>query len=156
MQTVSPHQKFISYEETKKRARHNFHTSRSNAALLPDVKAAHWPRACGLAARCWHRRLSFAARIKWVCRCSMGDAYNWSTAQRADRHPHLTLCSCYVGRCKSSLGSTCPVSPRHIPSQTHCPQLAARISAGFFSPPDGMVGAASFSHLVVRGSAIST
>ena len=134
-------------KKQKKRARHNFHTSRSNAALLPDVKAAHvahWPRACGLAARCWHRRLSFAARIKWVCRCSMGVAYNWSSAQRADRPPDRQQHTSDVGRCKSSHGSTCPVSPRHIPSQTHSPQPAARISAGFFAQPAaGVAGVAA-------------
>ena len=134
----------------------HFHTSRSNAALLPDVKAAHWPRACGLAARCRHRRLSFAARMKWVCRCSMGVAYNWSTAQRADRHPDLTLRLCYVGRSKSYHERSPTALPRHILSPNHFPERRSRASAWILSPPDGMVGAASFSHLVVRGSATCT
>ena len=67
----------------------------------------------------------------------------------ADRQQHTSD----VGRCKSSLGSTCPVSPRHIPSQTHSPQLTARISAGFFSPPTGIAGAMTSGRLVGHGSA---
>ena len=93
------------------------------------------PLGCGAGVQLRDRRLSCAARIIWVCRCSTGVAYNWSSARRADRPPDRQQHTSDVGRCKSSLGSTCPVSPRHIPSQTHSPQLAARISAGFFAQP---------------------
>ena len=99
------------------------------------------PWGCGAGVQLRDRRLSCAARIIWICRCSTGVAYNWSSAQRADRPPDRQQHTSDVGRCKSSLGSTCPVSPRHIPSQTHSPQLAARISAGFFSPPAAIAGA---------------
>ena len=69
---------------------------------------------------------------------------HWSSAQRADQPPDRQQHTSHVGRCKSSLGSTCPVSPRHIPSQTHSPQLAARISAGFFAQPAaGVAGVAA-------------
>ena len=86
------------------------------------------PWGCGAGVQLRDRRLSCAARIIWICRCSTGVAYNWSSARRADRPPDRQQHTSDVGRCKSSLGSTCPVSPRHIPSQTHSPhssQLAS-------------------------------
>ena len=86
----------------------------------------------------------------------MGVAYNWSTAQRADRHPDLTLCVCYVGRCKSCHERSPTALPRHILSPNHFLERQSRASEWRLSPPDGMVGAASFSHLVVRGSASFT
>ena len=111
------------------------------------------PLGCGAGVQLRDRWLSCAARIIWVCRCSTGVAYNWSSARRADRPPDRQQHTSDVGRCKSSLGSTCPVSPRHIPSQTHSPQLAARISAGFFSLPAGIAGAMTSGRLVGHGSA---
>ena len=108
---------------------------------LPCGSPQTLAQVCGLAARKRHRCSSCAASITWVCGTSMGVAYNWSSVQRADRPPDRQQHTSDVGRCKSSLGSTCPVSPRHIPSQTHSPQLAARISAGFFSPPAAIAGA---------------
>ena len=144
---------------TKKAAKHKFgiktssvHTSHKITPISSDDINA-WcqrrrctcrptgPWGCGAGVQLRDRRLSCAARIIWVCRCSTGVAYNWSSAQCADRPPDRQQHTSDVGRCKSSLGSTCPVSPRHIPSQTHSPQLAARISAGFFSPPAAIAGA---------------
>ena len=102
------------------------------------------PWGCGAGVQLRDRRLSFATRMKWVCRCSTGVAYNWSSARRADRPPDRQQHTSDVGRCKSSLGSTCPVSPRHIPSQNHSPQFAARISAGSFAQPAaGVAGVAA-------------
>ena len=102
------------------------------------------PWGCGAGVQLRDRRLSCAARIIWVCCCSTGVAYNWSSARRADRPPDRQQHTSDVGRCKSSLGSTCPVSPHHIPSQTHSPQFAARISAGSFAQPAaGVAGVAA-------------
>ena len=121
----------------------------ATAVRLVPAPARHMPANRSLGLRSWcvqlcDRRLSYATRINWVCRCSTGVAYNWSSARRADRPPDRQQHTSDVGRCKSSLGSTCPVSPRHIPSQTHSPQLAARISAGFFAQPAaGVAGVAA-------------
>ena len=103
-----------------------------------------WSWVCNMSLRCRHRCTSCAARMKWVCRCSTGVAYSWSCARRADRPPDRQQHTSDVGRCKSSLGSTCPVSPRHIPSQNQSPQFAARISAGSFAQPAaGVAGVAA-------------
>ena len=82
------------------------------------------PWGCGAGVQLRDRRLSFATRMKWVCRCSTGVAYNWSCARRADRTPDRQQHTSDVGRCKSSLGST--KAPSHLVTYPH--QLTLRSS----------------------------
>ena len=121
----------------------SFHAHSSQEARPPArpcggaliASSQTWAWTCRFAARLRHRWASFAARIAWICRCSIGVAYNWSSAQRAGHRPGWTLCVCFVGRCKSCRGRPPPSLPRHISLPIHFPSPTTRTSAGYFAPP---------------------
>ena len=111
---------------TSHKITHQSHLNPVMTSMLVPAPAQHMPANRSLGLRSW-----CAAPRPSAVLCSKD-------------HMGMSLLNRRVGRCKSSLGSTCPVSPRHIPSQTHSPQLAARISAGFFAQPAaGVAGVAA-------------
>ena len=71
----------------------------------------------------------------------------------SEHRPDLTLRGCSVRRIMSYRTHQSLSPPRYIPSPTHYAGFGTRVSAGFFSPTDGVAGAASSGCLMGRGCA---
>ena len=111
---------------------------------------------CGAAARCRPRWLSFAAYITWICGSATGVELMWRSGGGVLNSSHGHQWVSIVGLCKSGRARPPPSPPRHIPSSIHFPELASRVSAGFFAPPAGVLGPASLGRFLGCGSTTFT